>query len=62
MSRIDRCTRCGGNIVTPAYPGDGAYPVGRMCDCDGRPEDHDVCPGCRRVHAPSVDCNGQRLT
>lgn len=33
MSQIRSCPTCGGNIVTPAYEGDGAYPVGRMCDC-----------------------------
>lgn len=33
MSKISSCPRCGGNIVEPAYPGDGAYPVGRMCEC-----------------------------
>lgn len=34
MSKITRCKRCGGNIVEPAFEGDGAYPVGRMCDCE----------------------------
>ena len=34
MIRIERCTKCGGNIVTPAFEGDSVYPVGRMCDCD----------------------------
>jgi hypothetical protein len=33
MSRISKCPRCGGNIVEPAYPGDGAYPVAPMCSC-----------------------------
>jgi len=33
MSVITRCRKCGGNIVEPAYPGDGAYPVPPMCRC-----------------------------
>ena len=33
MSRISTCRRCGGNIVEPAFEGDGAYDVGRMCRC-----------------------------
>lgn len=33
MSQIRSCSRCGGNIVAPAYEGDGAYPVGSMCEC-----------------------------
>lgn len=39
MSKISRCPRCGGNIVEPAYRGDGAYPVAPMCSCkeDARP-------------------------
>ena len=37
MSKITRCTRCGGNIVEPAYPGDGVYPVAPMCSCRDTP-------------------------
>lgn len=33
MSRVRQCPKCGGNIVEPAYPGDGAYPVAPMCEC-----------------------------
>lgn len=33
MSKISKCARCGGNIVEPAYEGDGAYPVAPMCSC-----------------------------
>ena len=33
MSTITRCRRCGGNIVAPSYPGDGAWPVPPMCTC-----------------------------
>ncbi len=34
MSKITRCRECGGNIVEPAYPGDGAYTVAPMCLCN----------------------------
>lgn len=37
MSKISKCPACGGNIVEPAYEGDGAYPVPPMCSCN------DVC-------------------
>ncbi len=33
MSQIQTCPECGGHIVWPAYPGDGAYPVPPMCQC-----------------------------
>jgi hypothetical protein len=33
MSTIKLCRKCGGNIVSPSWEGDGAYPVGRMCEC-----------------------------
>lgn len=33
MSKIEKCPKCGKNIVSPAYPGDGAYPVEPMCKC-----------------------------
>ena len=33
MSVITKCPKCGGNIVEPAYPGDGAWPVSPMCKC-----------------------------
>lgn len=33
MSAIRECRKCHGNIVRPAYPGDGAWPVGMMCRC-----------------------------
>ena len=36
MSKVTRCSRCGGNIVEPAYEGDGAYAVAPMCTC-GQP-------------------------
>lgn len=36
MSAIQVCTECGGNIVAPAYPEDGAYAVSPMCDCEGQ--------------------------
>jgi hypothetical protein len=45
MSKITRCHECAGNIVEPAYDGDGAYPVGHMCTCkssgDTPPTDND---------------------
>lgn len=34
MSKISKCHECGGNIVEPAYEGDGAYPVPPMCSCN----------------------------
>lgn len=37
MSAIRKCRVCGGNIVEPAYPGDGAYPVAPMCTCRDEP-------------------------
>lgn len=33
MSTITKCRRCGGNIVEPSYPGDGAWPVPPVCTC-----------------------------
>lgn len=33
MSVITQCPNCGGNIVKPAFEGDGDYPVPPMCDC-----------------------------
>ena len=31
VSKVMKCPKCGGNIVVPAYPGDGDYPVAPMC-------------------------------
>jgi hypothetical protein len=45
MSKISRCPRCGGNIVEPAFPGDGDYPVQPMCSCN---EAKDAEPSRRR--------------
>jgi hypothetical protein len=36
MSKITVCKRCGGNIVEPAYDGDGACPVPPVCRCAGQ--------------------------
>jgi hypothetical protein len=33
MSQISTCPHCGGHVVTPAYEGDGDYPVAPMCTC-----------------------------
>jgi hypothetical protein len=33
MSKIETCRKCGGYIVSPAFEGDGAYPVQPMCQC-----------------------------
>lgn len=33
VSEVRKCRRCGKNVVLPAYPGDGAYPVTPMCRC-----------------------------
>jgi hypothetical protein len=33
MTKVEPCKTCGRNIVSPAYPGDGTYPVAPMCDC-----------------------------
>lgn len=33
MSRVTRCQQCGGNVVEPAFEGDGAYPIEPMCRC-----------------------------
>lgn len=45
MSKISKCARCGGNVVEPAYPGDGAYPVALMCTC-GRNAAEVTCKSC----------------
>lgn len=43
MSRVQSCRRCGGNIVSPAFEGDGAYPVAPMCECpDQQPNPREV--------------------
>lgn len=34
MSAIRQCYQCRGNIVEPAFEGDGVYPVSPMCTCD----------------------------
>ncbi len=36
MSIISKCRKCGGNIVKPAFEGDGAYPVPPMCRCGAK--------------------------
>lgn len=41
MSTVRKCSRCGGNIVLPAYPGDGDYPVEPMCKCEPREVTYD---------------------
>ncbi len=33
MSKVSQCPKCRGNIVEPAFEGDGAYPVAPMCEC-----------------------------
>lgn len=33
MSATYKCRQCGGNVVYPAYDGDGAYPIPPMCRC-----------------------------
>lgn len=33
MSKISRCGVCGGNIVEPAFEGDGVYFIPPMCKC-----------------------------
>jgi hypothetical protein len=33
VSRVSRCSTCDGNIIEPAYEGDGVYPVAPMCSC-----------------------------
>jgi hypothetical protein len=57
MSHIEYCPRCGGHIITPAYPGDGVYPVPPMCSCRE--------PGCwheaNRSRIRKQDTDSERL-
>ena len=57
MSKVTKCPKCGGNIVVPAYPGDGDYPVAPMCTCPEStpPDDNVKCLSCGWVHAAG-DC------
>jgi hypothetical protein len=51
MSKITRCPRCGGNIVEPAYDGDGAYPVAPMCTCQQHDTPESVAEKARRARS-----------
>lgn len=54
MSQVTACRSCGGNIVEPAYPGDGAYPVPPMCTCASSSATEDTrCAMCGRRVATS---------